>query len=156
MPRGFSSRSSGLEFMLDTRELSALAVALKGSQPVLRRSLMARVRVAMGPAKQAVQQEAATFSTRIPRAVTARASYARSGAVARITVNANKAPHARPINNNDREGRFRHPVFDSERRVWAYQTAHPFIRKGVDKVAPRTVREIAKIYDDVARAAGFR
>lgn len=152
MPRGFDSHADGIS--IDTRALSQLARDMKDADRELRRSLQRRMRAALEPAKQAVRAETA-WSSRIPAAVTGRVSYAVKGATARVVVDAKKAPEARPLNNAGKSGTFRHPVYGN-RDVWVAQAARPFIPAALERSAPAVAREIAKIYDDIARKAGFR
>lgn len=151
MPRGFTGHDDGI--VIDASALSALARDLRDTDRELRKSLLRRVRAAANPARDAVRREAA-FSTRIPGAVGVRSSYAAKGAKIRVVVDARKAPHARPINNRDRSGTFRHPVYGN-RDVWVAQQADPFMARAASRVGPEVFRGIAKVYDDIAREAGF-
>lgn len=151
MPRG---AANGFSIDVDTRALSQLARDLKGIDNELRKDLMRRMRKALDPAKNAVKQEA-SWSSRIPGAVSGRVGYRRNGVVARIVVNAAKAPEAAPINNNDREGTFRHPVWGN-RSNWVSQQARPFMKRGAERAQPDVIREVSEVFTDVARHLKFR
>jgi hypothetical protein len=79
----------------------------------------------------------ASWSSRIPRAITTRTSFAR-GSV-ELRVDARRAPHARPYEGiGTRGGTFRHPVFGSaydDRNGWTWvtQAARPFFFPTVDR-----------------------
>lgn len=150
MPRGFSSRD-GVGF--DVADLSKLANDLKSIDKDLRKDLMKRIRQAAEPVRQAVQAEA-SWSRRIPAAVRIRTSYAARGASVTVFVDAKKAPEARPLNNHDRSGTFRHPVFGN-RDNWVAQPARPFLDRGARNAEGSVAREVEKVYDDVKRRAGF-
>lgn len=153
MPR---SRTLGdLSITIDAQGLPALAKTLKSSSPALLKDLRTGIRKAADPVRKQAQQNARTFSRRIPGAVKVGVSFPAKGAKVVLRVDAKKAPHGRPIENNGRRGAFRHPVF-GDRNVWVGQAAHPFFFPAVEGQQKKIVKEIEKVADQVARRAGFR
>lgn len=144
---------------LDTRAVAKLARDLKVAEPALRRELLARMRGAGRIVQEAVKEEA-SFSTRIPQATYVRSTYAVKGARIRVGVDKNKAPEARPINNNDREGTFRHPVWADTTKTraqwtWVSQTAQPFMGRAANRTREEVTAAVLEVYEDVAHRAGF-
>lgn len=73
----------------------------------------------------------ASWSSRIPRAITTRTSFAR-GSV-ELRVRSGQAPHARPYEGIGTRGSFRHPVFhDGFDGPWVTQATRPFFFPSVD------------------------
>lgn len=91
------------------------------------------------------------WSSRIPGAVKTRVSFsARSGGV-RVYVDADAAPHARPLEfgSQNRRGVNRHPVFG--RDVWVDQPTRPFFMAAVSESEQDVV---LSIQDAIDRATG--
>jgi hypothetical protein len=86
----------------------------------------------------------ASWSSRIPGAITTRVRFA--SASVQIRVDARRAPHARPYEGvSSRGGSFRHPVYGNTDR-WVSQAARPFFfpaaeghRKAVRDAVERAV-----------------
>lgn len=157
MPAG-----AGGDFVtIDARELSALRKHLAAaSDKTAGRNLLRRVREAGKVTRDAIAAEA-SFSSRIPGSLRVRATYAARGAVVRVEAQRKKAPHAAAINNRGRPGWFRHPVYgrpDRTRKEWTWvkQQGVPFMDRGAAKSRALAVWRIARVYDDVAREAGFK
>lgn len=103
------------------------------------------VRAAIVDATRGVRADAArraSWSSRIPGAITMRVSF--TTARVEIRVNARRAPHARPYEGISGRTTFRHPVYGN-RNVWVEQAARPFLRPAVDG-------RITEIRDAVERA----
>lgn len=72
----------------------------------------------------------ASWSSRIPPAITTRVRFA--SASVQLRVNSKRAPHARPYEGlSSRGGSFRHPVYGHRDR-WVSQSARPFFFPAVD------------------------
>ena len=67
----------------------------------------------------------ASWSSRIPGAISVRASFGARSAGATVVVDSAAAPHARPYEGVDGNSTFRHPVHGSDR--WVSQTVRPFL-----------------------------
>src|SRR5262249_12406361 len=118
----------------------------------LRRGL----RNAATPVADGIKAEAA-WSSRIPAAGKIRTSVRNVV----VSVNANAAPEAGPINNKDREGRFRHPVYADpgqtrQEWTWVSQEANPFFLRGVKRGAAEADRRLDQVFTEWERSAGFR
>lgn len=150
-------RSSGkLDLKISAVGLSDLARDLKNADPLLLKELRTGIRKAAEPARQQVKQNAAGVSPRIAAAIPpARVSFAKRGASVRIVVNAKKAPHARPLENKGRPGKFRHPLFGNRNR-WISQPAKPFFWSGVRQADPTINREMNRVIDEVTRKLKFK
>lgn len=134
MPRGATSEP-GFNVYLDPKQLRDTLRALKEIEGgrALQRELRKNLRSAAGPIVRDAKQEA-SWSTRIPGAISARvwASNRRTGIF--ITVNRTKAPHGRPFEGLSRSGNrdwFRHRVFG--RDVWVTQKTRPFLAPARDR-----------------------
>jgi hypothetical protein len=88
------------------------------------------LRVGFRKAGQGVLADArsnASWSSRIPGAMSLRTSTKANSAGVFIRVDARKAPHARPYEGvTGRNDSFRHPVFGN-REVWVAQRTRPFL-----------------------------
>lgn len=70
----------------------------------------------------------ASYSSRIPGAISMTVSFAARGGGVRFRVNARRAPHARVLergNDGSRSSSFRHPVY-GDRDAWVSQPTRPF------------------------------
>lgn len=96
-----------------------------GSMPA---DLKLELRPKLRAAGQLVGDEAkrnASFSKRIPGAITVRTLFSsRNGGVS-VSVNRRKAPHARALEGTQRNTTFRHPVFGGD--TWTSQPTRPFL-----------------------------
>lgn len=118
------------------------------------RNLGKEFKKAAGPV--AAQAKAnASWSTRIPGAITAGVSSSRRYPGAQIKVSKDKAPHARLYEWPGRGGSFRHPVF-GDRDVWVAQEGRPFIRPAVRAKGNEFIKACDRAVDQTARAHGFR
>ena len=151
MPRG----KAPLDVRVDPGDLRALMKALKemeGGKP-LATALRKGLRKAAEPIKQQVQGNA-SWSSRIPGAVSIGTAFSAKRTGVFLRVNAKKAPHARPLENNGQAGTFRHPVFG--RNVWVAQRARPFFFPETLRHMPEVEKAAAEAIDEAAKAAGFR
>jgi len=97
----------------------------------------------------------ASWSSRIPGAISVGVSSSRRYPGAQIKVAKAKAPHARLFEFPGRGGSFRHPVFGN-REVWVAQAGRPFIRPAVRAKGEAFVKACDRAVDTTARANGFR
>lgn len=115
------------------------------------RELGKEFKKAAGPV--AAQAKAnASWSTRIPGAITTGVSQSRRFPGAQIKVSKNKAPHARLY---EFRKSFRHPVFGN-RENWVSQATRPFIRPAIRAKGDGFVKACDRAVDTAARANGFR
>lgn len=96
----------------------------------------------------------ASWSTRIPRAISVRTSFTKNRPGVSVVVDRKRAPHARPYEHGGREGKFRHPVFGN-REVWVSQVARPFLAPAFDAKNNEAGRLITEAVDETTRDAGF-
>ena len=132
------------------RELYKDAAAAPGIMQVrLRRG----VKRAGDRVRNAVRDRAGTFSRDIPAKVKTKASFAARSAGVSIIVD-DPTGEAGALNNRDRAGMFRHPVYGN-RDNWVSQAAHPFFTTAANPAALAAVDEIKQVMDDVAHELGF-
>jgi hypothetical protein len=130
--------------------------------------MKAEMRQAAGPIVRRVQAEAAVFSKRIPPAVKASTRFTKKTTAVLITVNARQAPHARPINNDGKQGFFTHPIpirVSSTRRGrlrqaargnTVRQKARPFFYGPIVAADHDVEAAVQRAADKALRKAGFR
>mgnify|MGYP000846211318 FL=1 len=97
----------------------------------------------------------ASWSSRIPSAMSVGVSNSRRFPGAQIKVAAAKAPHARLFEWPGRGGSFRHPVY-GDRETWVSQEGRPFIRPAVRAKGNEFISACDRAVDETARANGFR
>lgn len=158
---------------LGSLQMAKLAQDLYKMGPAGRRALSKRLKK-LGQPMLADARRRASWSTRIPGAITVRpvsnAAGARLGVALRVS--AAQAPHARPYEGlgsrsaagtayegwgmvgGGGEG-FRHPVFGHQDR-WVPQSHRPFAWPAVNAAASSGREEIVAAYEDAARQHGFR
>lgn len=118
------------------------------------RNLGKEFKKAAGPVAQEARANA-SWSSRIPGAITVGVSSSRRFPGAQIKVSKDKAPHARLYEYPGRGGSFRHPVYGN-REVWVEQRGRPFIRPAVRAKGGEFVKAADRAVDSAAKAAGFR
>lgn len=98
-------------------------------------------------------QAAASWSSRIPAALSLRVSLSSRRPGVTVRASLAKAGHARVyegiLGNN-----FRHPLFGDE-EIWYQQLARPYLLPALDRQSVRIVDELTKAVDDVSRRAGL-
>ncbi len=105
--------------------IRVLARELGGVPVELRAAMRPAIRAAAGIIT-ADAKSRASYSTRIPGAISVGTSFSsRNGGVA-IRVASVKAPHARVLEGTTKRATFRHPVFGSE-STWVEQSTRPFL-----------------------------
>lgn len=134
--------------------LDALIADLAGMPTDLRREL----RPALISAAQPILQDArrrASWSTRIPGAITLKASFSTRSPGVRLFVDARKARHARPYEfASARNRRLRVPVFG--RGWWSEREPRRFFFPAVRAGEAGVVRSATVAVQAAARSAGFR
>ena len=143
----------------DLRKLAADLKELEGGRKQVA-SLRKSLKAAADPMKRQVQANA-SWSKRIPGAVGVQVRFTAKKVGVSVFVSRTKAPHARPIENDGKEGTFLHPVFGRTKRrgsryVTAKQKARPFFFKEMEGHMPEVEQAALKAIDDAARGAGFR
>lgn len=118
------------------------------------RNLGKEFKKAAGPVAQQAKANA-SWSTRIPGAITVGVSSSRRFPGAQIKVSKNLAPHARLFEFPGRGGSFRHPVYGN-REVWVQQRGRPFIRPAIRAKGEEFIKACDRAVDTAARANGFR
>jgi hypothetical protein len=118
------------------------------------RNLGKEFKKAAGPVASQAKANA-SWSSRIPGAITVGVSSSRRYPGAQIKVSKTKAPHARLFEFPSRGGSFRHPVFGN-REVWVAQKGRPFIRPAVRTKGGEFIKACDRAVDETARAHGFR
>ena len=155
MPRrgggGRRLQGSGSNFS----DIANLVADLGALSPAMRREL----RVAMLRAGKEAHQDArnrASWSSRIPAAITMGARTGGKSVGVFLRVDAARAPHGRPFEGiTDRRPTFRHPVF-GDRDVWVAQATRPFLAPAVRHAQPAVMNGLRVAVQDAARAGNFR
>ncbi len=122
----------------------------------IRRELRTGFRAA-GQRALETARDNASWSSRIPGAITMRVSTSGPSTGVALRVDAARAPHARPYEGLTRGGRstFRHPVFGTV-ESWVAQATRPFLRPAVQSVRDDVVQAARDAVQSAARHAGFR
>jgi HK97 gp10 family phage protein len=99
----------------------------------------------------------ASWSSRIPAAISVGVSSSRRFPGAQIKVAKGPAPHARlyEFGSGRRSKSFRHPVYGN-REVWVEQATRPFIRPAIRAKGNEFIKACDRAVDETARAHGFR
>jgi hypothetical protein len=145
--------SAPLEFKVNSQDLADLFKAAKAAEGKIQVELRRGIKTAAKPIVDGVKAEA-SFSSRIPGAVKVKAGFASKGATVTVIADPKAAPEAAPLNNGDRGGNFRHPVYGN-RENWVSQPAHPFFVTGAKHGAPAAEQAMLKVMDDIAHQLGF-
>lgn len=138
---------------VDRAQLEALIRDLGAIPPDMRRSMGPAVRKAAEPVLSQMKSNA-SWSTRIPGAISVTAGFGASISGVTFRVNAGRAPHARPIEHDGAAGTFRHPVYGN-RENWVSQAARPFFYRAVQEKADEVVNSLADVVTEVAQRHGF-
>lgn len=122
------------------------------------RALQGEMRESLTRAAQPILMDArkrASWSTRIPQAITLKASVSQRAPGVRMVADSQQAPHARPWefgSGRNRNLRFR--LFGTN--VWFEKEPRSFFFPAVRAGQAGVMEEINKSIDEVARRAGFR
>jgi hypothetical protein len=136
--------------------LDALIADLGKMPAALGRELRPALRKAAQPILTDAKRRA-SWSSRIPAAISVRQSLGQRNPGVRLVVDAGRAPHARPLElGSSRNGQsVRHPVFGN-REVWVQQRTRRFFFPAVYDGASEVADQSAAAVIAAARAAGFR
>lgn len=140
--------------MTDSASVRALVADLGVLPGAIRAGLRQEFRQAGKVALDRARQNA-SWSSRIPAAISLRVSTSATGAGIALRVDSSRAPHARPYEGfgASRGGTFRHPVFGGP--AWATQGVRPFLLPAVRQVAPEVVAAAEAAVARAARTARF-
>jgi hypothetical protein len=150
-----------LDVKIDATDLSDLFRTLRAMDGDFQIALRRAVKSGAQNMVSAVKAEAA-WSSRIPKSVKVKSSFAAKGASVSVYVDPKVAPEAAPLNNGGSGGRFRHPVFadvkNEVRRGWTWvdQNARPFFDVPTQREGTNTQNLIAKEVDAVLAKAGIK
>jgi hypothetical protein len=136
---------------VDRSQLQNLIRDLHEVPPAIRREFRPIVKKAAAPTLTRMKSNA-SWSTRIPGAITMRAANTTAGV--QFRTDAGRAPHARPIEHDGEPGTFRHPVYGN-REVWRPQAARPFFYRAVEATADQVRDGIADGLMQIAAQHGF-
>lgn len=135
-------------------QVAELARDLYRMGPAGRRALGSRFRDIGQPVLQDAQARA-SWSSRIPSALSVRANVRDTRIGIELRAAAAAAPHARSYEGLGGGGQFRHPVFGN-RDNWVPQATRPFALPAVLANEGRAAEACAAAYEDAAREVGFR
>lgn len=99
----------------------------------------------------------ASWSSRIPGAISTGVSQSRRFPGAQIKVSKDDAPHARlyEFGSGRRSRSFRHPVYGN-RENWVEESTRPFIRPAIRAKGDGFIKACDRAVDTAAKANGFR
>ena len=140
---------------LGSAQMKQLARDLHRMGPAGRRSLRKRMAELSGPLL-ADARDRASWSKRIPDAISVRPVLRDNLVGVQLRVDAKKVPHARPFEGLVRPRSFKHPLFGDRDADWITQATRPFAAPAVAAKAKDTKDAIHAAYEDAAREAGFR
>lgn len=145
---------------IDSPDLYRLTKDLQQVDKKLATEMKAEMRKIAEPMRRAVAAEA-SWSRRIPQATKVSTRFTARTQQVIVTVNRRQAPHARPLENEGKEGTFLHPVFARKGRflrrpVLTRQRARPFFAKAIKKQDHRIDAAITQVAKDFERKLGFR
>lgn len=146
---------SGVSVARTADGVSLLVRDLQRIPTDLRKELRPRLRTA-GEQVMASAKASASWSSRIPGALSLRVSFAGDRAGVYIEANAKRAPHAR-VYEGLMADPFRHPVFQNKRRdaAWVEQAARPFLLPAARGGYEAVVDAVGDAIDTVLAQHGF-
>jgi hypothetical protein len=130
-----------------------LAKQIDGIPKELRKELRPALRAAAEPVVQDARGRA-SWSTRIPRAISMSVRFSRDPGVL-IRVRRSVAPHGRAYEGITGASDFIHPVFGHREREVAEGT-RPYLEPAVRAAADTVLAKAAGVVEQVAREQGFR
>lgn len=135
-------------------EIRRLAEDLGKIPPELRKQLRPGLKAAAEPIA-ADARGRASWSTRIPRAISLSVRLGSRNPGMSIRVRSAVAPHGRPKEGITGNVTFRHPVHGHRDR-WVDQATQPYLAPAVEAGTESVVAAVAQTIDRVAREQGFR
>lgn len=147
---------SGAQVSVDYSGLRGLVADLGAMSPAMRAELRRGFRAAGAHALQRARANA-SWSSRIPGAISVRPLTGARTAGVFLRVDANRAPHARPYEGISQRGGtrfFRHPVFGDE-DTWVSQASRPYLAPAVQASGPEADAAVESAVRAAARAGRF-
>lgn len=163
------ARSGGADdssIRIDTTDLYDLSKRLQGVDKKLATAMKREMRKVAEPIRARVASEA-SWSKRIPGATKVSTRFTARTQQVIVTVNRTQAPHARPLENEGREGFFKHPIpvraagsrrgrlRQAVKGNQVKQRARPFFAKAINSEDHRIDAAIEEVARDFERQAGF-
>jgi len=136
------------------QELRKLAKDLDGIPKELRKAMRPALKAAAEPIVQDAKSRA-SWSTRIPRAISLSVRFSARNPGVSIRVRRGAAPHGRAYEGITGASDFVHPVFGHRDREVS-QATRPYLEPAVLAGADEVVSAVAETVDRVAREQGFR
>lgn len=137
-----------------TAAIRQLAKDLDGIPKELRKQLRPALKAASEPIVQDAKGRA-SWSTRIPRAITLSVRFSQRDPGVSIRVRGRIAPHGRAYEGITGAVLFMHPVFGHRDREVPQET-RPYLEPAVMAGADNVLAAVAETVDQVAREQGFR
>lgn len=145
---------------IDSPDLYKLTKDLQQVDKKLAVEMKKQMRAVAEPIRKRVADEA-SWSKRIPQATKVSTRFTAKTTAVLVTVNRKQAPHARPLENDGKQGTFTHPVFARKTRfrgrpVLAKQQARPFFAKAIKASDHRIDAAIEQVARDFEKKLGFQ
>ena len=137
-----------------SQAIRQLAKDLDGIPKELRKQLRPALKAAAEPIV-ADAKVRASWSARIPRAITLSVRLSQRDPGVSIRVRSKVAPHARPYEGITGNASFRHPVFGHRDR-WVSQETRPYLASAAEAGMDGVLAASVDAVDQVAREQGFR
>lgn len=139
-----------------SQALRALQRDLGKIEPELRKKLRPALKTAAQPIVADAKRRA-SWSTRIPRAITLSVRFGRRNPGVSIRVRGSVAPHGRPYEGITGNVTFRHPLFGRRGEgEWFVQETRSFLVPAAEAGMNGALAASAAVVDQVAREQGFR
>lgn len=143
---------NGFEISLHFEDASDLLRALGRIPKELHREVRPRLRE-LGQDTMREAQANASWSSRIPRALSVRVSLNSRRPGVSIRASLKVAPHARAL-EGILDDPFKHPVFGDE-TTWVAQRARPYLLPATHAAGPRLRQTVVELLDEVHRRVGL-
>lgn len=137
-----------------SQAIAALAKDLDGIPKELRKQLRPALKAAAEPIVQDAKGRA-SWSTRIPRAISLSVRFSRRDPGVSIRVRRGAAPHGRAYEGITGNATFRHPVFGHRDR-WVSQETRPYLAPAAEAGMDGALSAAVEAVDQTARDFGFR
>ncbi|MDX3101755.1 HK97 gp10 family phage protein [Nonomuraea angiospora] len=137
-----------------SQAIAELAKDLGKIPPELRKAMRPALKAAAEPIVQDAKGRA-SWSTRIPRAISLSVRFGKRDPGVSIRVRRGAAPHGRPYEGITGASTFRHPVFGHRDR-WVSQETRPYLAPAAEAGMEGALAASVEAVDQVAREQGFR
>lgn len=134
--------------------LAVLADDLRRVPTAMRRRLAPAIRRAGQETLQEASWSASQWSSRIPGAMSLRASFSGRNPGVMVVVDTSVAPHARVYEGIVRDT-FRHPVFGMREAAWVEERARPYLVPAARATGGTVVELVRRAVDDALADTGF-